>query len=247
MGGRSFSEPGTGSHALATKPKVHSVVPRLEWTQTIRKLSSLIAPTSSPFYVFANAEAALTSADIIFTDGKKDVELTSGFFDSCEVSIKYGQSIRAAIAYVCKLYDNTATYGTHQKDTEEPMDWTALTTLKLATTPITNWRAVTFRVANNIQVEHLGSDILPSEVFQKHFLYSGTIQRALTGASEAVTIMQGSKKDVEIQLTDNAASPVTTTIKFNTAALFTSREEVPELGLTLETINWEAGSLTLSS
>jgi len=246
--GRTVSQVGTGQVRLAMFPKTHTVIPRLEWTQTIQKLASLIAPTSSPFYVFAHGETPLTLCHLRATDGVTTYELDSGYFDSCEIRIRYGEAVTARLSFVARNY-TTGTYGTHQADVEAPMDWTSLINLELGADVLTQeWREVIFRVNNNVGATHAGTQyVRPMHVFQRQVIYSGTIRRVVTGQTEGLAVRDGTKKNVVIWLRDNASQQVTTEFRFVDAAISSSREEVPELDVILETISWEAGYLSLST
>jgi len=235
--GRTFSEAGTGQRALATEPMVTEALPVLRFTMNIQRITDYINTKA-----IIDAEGAVPATTLYTDDGTNDHDLTASKVNTCEVRVRRGESIKAILEVIGKTW-GTETYVAGVAREEQPTDWTKATiTIGSA---ITNWRMFNMLVNNNVASEFLGTGVTPSDVFERQALYSGRVERSITGARKFDKVSTPTKEDVVIAITDYQSTPVTKTYTFDKAAIKTSRVRVPALNLDIETIEWECGDLDI--
>ena len=234
-----FSEPGTGGRQLATLPLTASALPRLRFTMNIRRLTDYVNTNA-----IITAEGTVPSHTLYSTDGVNPHDLTSAKVNTCEIRINRGESIKAIIEVIGKTWGSTA-FQAGLARAEDPIDWTKAT-LSIAGASITNFRNMGFTVNNSVQAEFLGTTLTPTEVFERQAIYSGFVERSVTGADKFSVVAAGTKSSVVYAITNNETIPVTKTYTFSSCPLRVSRKPVRALDLDIERIEWDSGVLVIT-
>jgi len=233
-------EAGSGTRQLVSQ-QVVAAKPVVEWTQTIRRLDDYITS-----YAMITAEGAVPAHTLYVTDGAEHHDFSSNKVNSCRISIRQLESIKAALSVFVKTHD-VATLDTFLYRTDPAMYKDAVTTLTLNTVAVTKWSEIEFGIDNNVVQEILGTTILPSEVEEGEARYFMRITRGRVGAtSKFGEALSGTEQDFVIALTDNQSSPVTKTFTFADMLLRTARKEDRALGIIMERLEGVGKSMVIS-
>lgn len=240
-------EPATGQYQLAVLQPA-AVMPRLRLPIKVQRLEDYIADYShANKFCFASAEAAIAVHDLFVTDGLDPMKWADSLVNSCEIVIPIRGSVSAMIEVFAKT-KTTQAYGSDPTPiTEAPLMHTNVNTLTIGGYDIvSDFQEVRFGVAHNIQQEVLGSTLTPTEVIQRHTVYSGSITRALKTQSLETKAYGGTSAPFVIQINDNQGTPKKTKFTFDPAYIEVESKRVPGLGMILETITWRSKALVLA-
>lgn len=232
-------EAGSGQRQLASQKAVEAK-PTLEWTQNIRRLADYINA-----YCMPTAEGAIPAHTLHVTDGIEPHELGGVKVNSCMITIKVSDSIKAKISAMIKTH-TTASIGTFSEATEAAMYKNAVTSVTLGGGALTQWQQIEFGVDNKVLQETLGNQLMPAEVQEQEALYTMRITRAMNTASRFGLALAGTSQTFVIALTDNQSNPVTKTYTFADMYLTTARKEDRALGLIMEKIEGKGKSLVIT-
>lgn len=232
-------EVGSGEGRQISAQKIVAAKPVVEWTMNLRKLTDYITA-----YAMITAEGAVPAHTLYVTDGSEHHDFSLCKVNSCRITIRQTESIKAALSVFIKTHA-TATINTFLKNTEAAMYKDAVTTLTLNTDPITKWSEIEFGVDNNVLQEVLGTDITPSEVEEQEARCSMRITRARVGTEgKFAEALAGTVQDFVITLTD--ADELAKTFTFADMYLSVARKEDRGLGIVMERIEGKGKSLVIS-
>jgi len=240
--GRDFSEVGTSQRRMVTPPVKASATPRLRFTMNVQRFADYINTNA-----IITAEGAVPAHTLYTTEGTNPHDLTSAKVDSCEIQIRRGESIKAIIDVIGKTWGTTDYQAGSDRD-EDPIDFSKLNTLTIGGNSITAWRRCGFRVNNNVIAEFLGITITPTEVFERHPIYTGVIEKSIVGEADYFSdaSQPAVTRDVVVAINDNQGTPVTTTYTFADCLIQSSRKPIRGLDLVIERIEWKGGKLTIT-
>lgn len=234
-------EVGSGEGRQLSAQKPVAAKPLVEWTQNIRSLTDYLTT-----YAMITAEGAVPAHTLYVSDGAEHHDFSLAKVNSCRISIRQLETIKAALSVFGKTY-LTPTIGTFLASSVKAMYKDAVTTLTLNTTPVTKWSEIEFGVDNTVLQEILGTNIEPAEVEEQEARYTMRITRARVGAaSKFGDAIAGTKQDFVIALQDKQGSPVTKTFTFADMYLTSARIEDRELGLVMERIEGKGKSLVIT-
>ena len=216
------------------------VKPAISFVMDIAVLADYITA-----YCMVTGEGDVPAHTLYFTDGAENFDFSDAKVTRCELTQRQTEPLRAAIEVLAKSHA-TPSIGTFLGESVKPMFKTALTTLSISGTAITNWQEFGFGVNNNVAQEFLGTDLMPAEVFEQAAEYFGHILLSRKAASKFGTVKAGTKGNVVIALQDRCLLYITKTFTFTNALLESSVITVRELNLELERIEWAGDALTIS-
>ena len=232
-------EAGTAQRQLASH-KVVAAKPVLDFEMNIRRLTDFITS-----HAMITAEGVVPAHTLYYTDGTESYKFENSKVNTCRISIKTLESVKANIQVALKSHAALSP-STFEFRTEDAMYKDAVTTLNIESAPVTGWSEIEFGVDNKVLQEVLGTDIEPTEVEEQEAVYTGHILRAKPSTSKYTTALDGTVQDIVIALQDNQSSPVTKTFTYANACLKTSKIEIRKLGLDFERIEWEGKSQVIS-
>lgn len=230
---------GEGARTIAAQ-KIVAVKPALRFTMNLRRLEDYITTKA-----IITAEGAVPAHNLMVKIGTEYYDLVGWKVNTCRVTIRQMESIKAALEILGKDIITGASW-TFEKRTEDAMWKDAVAELKIATTDIANWREVEFGVDNKVLQEILGTAIKPTELGEREAIYTGHILRAHANSSYVPTVMAGTTNDVIVKLTDKQATPVSKTVTFADAYMKTARLTGRGLEMVVERIDWESKSLAIT-
>lgn len=239
-----ISEAGSEQRRLVTKETVE-VNPIIDWRMNIRRLEDYITT-----YAILTAEGAIPSHILRFYDGQDEHEFTGVRVNSCRISIRQRESIKAIVQALCANWV-AGTWGTgttpFQNRTDPAIYKTALTTLSVGGVDVlTQWRSVDFTVNNNVMQDHSGTGLMPTDVFEQEAAYEATIILPRKQASLFAAIKAGTKKTFIMALVDRQSSPVTKTFTLTDALVNRSVIQDRVLGVITEAIVLKGDQLTVA-
>jgi len=236
---RTFKMPVGGSRTLGVLKAQEVTVP-LRFSLALQRFDYITD------YCMPEEEAAISSHVLRGTDGIKKFEWTGCKVNSCELSIRRGEPVKAAIEIFASDINDAATFAEEFVEfSEDPILWSDLQSLKIAGNTVTDWREIVVRVNNNVRNEFLGPALKPSIIYEEQAEYSGHILLA-GSCSQLGNIKNGSKISIEFTLQDHQATPTTKTWKFDGCIVTVNRAEPPGLGLVIERLEFEAKTLGYS-
>jgi len=235
------SEVGSGEGRQISAQKIVAAKPLIEWTMNIRDLEDYILESA-----MITDEGVVPAHVLYVTDGSEHHDFGLCKVNSCRITIRQLESIKAALSVFIKTHA-PLTPETFNFRTFPAMYKNAVTTLTLNTVDVVKWSEIEFGVGNNVLQEILGVDILPSEVEEQEARYSMRITRARVGAtSKFGNALDGTTQDFVIALTDNEETPVTKTFTFADMYLSTTSKEDRGLGIVYERIEGKGKSMVIS-
>ena len=240
-------EAGTSQYELVVQ-EVAAVYPRLRLPMKVLRLENYIADfADTNKFCFVSEQGALSVHDLYVTDGLDSVKLADCLVNSCEVVIP----IRGSVTATMEIFAKTRTAQAYGSDptpiTDAPLMHTNVEVMSVGAHDISaDFQEFRFDVAHNIQQEVLGKTVTPTEVIQRHTVYTGGIRRALKTQSWEATAYIGTKQDIILQINDNQGVTKKTEFTWTDAIIEAESKPVPGLGMIVERIGWRAKKLTLA-
>lgn len=233
-----IKQPGTGQRRLVLLED-GSKLPGLTFTGLVQRLDGYITA-----YAFIDQEGTLPAHNLRYTDGVDLSTFTDCLVDSCELHTRVDGPIEARFRVPAKTFANFTPEPTWESDTEKPMIYADVSTVKIGTTTITNWEELACRVRHNVIQKALGNVKTPSIVKGRQIEYSGLMVLSRASASKLLDIYNGMEQDAVYEFTDHQTpTPVTKTFTFEKAKWKVSRVEVPGTDIEWERLEWEAKKL----
>jgi len=209
--------------------------------------ATILVQRLSPYltgYAIKTGEGSLPAHKIHWTDGVDIKQLDGCKVGRCQFGVRHGGNLVCDLTIVGKTLSDLTTEPTWQTYPEKALTYKNISSFKINTTSITNWKRIEWGVDNHVVEESLGVDPKPSEVEETLAEYSAACVISRKAASQLASV--GAAKTVEIKVTDNQSPAKTTTFTFKNALMTLSRVEVPGLELELERIEFKPESLTIS-
>jgi len=195
-------------------------------------------------YAIKSGEGALPAHKIHWTDGKDIKQLDGCKVGRCFFRVRHGGDLICDLTIVGKTLSDLTPEPTWQTYPEKALTYKNISSFKINTTAITNWKAIEWGVDNHVVEESLGVEPKPSEVEETLAEYSVACVISRKDASQLASV--GTAKAIEIKVTDNQSPAVTTTFTYSKALITLSRIEIPGLELELERLEFKPETLTIS-
>jgi len=238
------SEIGTATRRFALfKPE--QVIGQIMPTIVLQKNKSFLTD-----YGFISGEAAVPEIEdeLVWTNGVETKALKNAKVARADISVRLREPVRASLTILGKLTDPSAAPVWASPDTEEPMAFDSVTTLKLGGIDIKPYyKEITIGVDNNIEVEYAGTDLEFDALIDREARYSANILVTKSIAGWLEEVYAGTKQELILALEDNQTpTAVTETFTFPDMVVREARIIKRGLSAIYERITLEGNQLTIT-
>jgi len=237
---REIAEPGTGTRRFVTLDVAERRF-RISPTLLLQRLSPYLTT-----YAIASGEAAIAAHQLDWTDGVETKKITDCKVNRCSFTIPHGDKITCELEIFGKNIATQTKTPTWETYTERTLTFKNVSLFQIDDINVTNWKRLEFGVNNHVAEESLGTEPKPAEVEELEAEYFARVILSRKFASYLGSVGAGNDMKVEIGITDNQPTPVTTTFTFTEAVLTRSRIEVPGMGFLLERLEFRPRKLTIT-
>jgi len=237
---REIAEPGTGTRRFVTLDVAERRF-RISPTLLLQRLSPYLTT-----YAIASGEAGIAAHQLDWTDGAETKKMTDCKVNRCSFIIPHPEKITCELEIFGKNIEDQTKSPSWETYSERVLTFKNVSLLQINDVDVSNWKRIEFGVDNHVGEESLGTEPKPAEVEELEAEYFVRLVLSRKGASKLGSVGVGNDEKVEIAITDNKPTPVTTTFTFTEAVLTRSRIEVPGMGFLLERLEFMPRKLTIA-
>jgi len=237
---REIAEPGTGTRRFVTVDVAERRF-RISPTLLLQRLSPYLTT-----FAIASGEAAIAAHQLDWTDGAETKKMTGCKVNRCSFIIPHADKITCELEIFGKNIENQTLSPSWETYPERVLTYKDVSLFQINDVDVSNWKRIEFGVDNHVAEESLGIEPKPAEVEELEAEYFVRLVLSRKGASKLESVGAGNDEKVEIAITDNQPTPVTTTFTFTEAVLSRSRIEVPGMGFLLERLEFRPRKLTVA-
>lgn len=184
---------------------------------------------------------------LVWYDGQEYFDL-SGLADTCRLSTNPAGMLQCAVVVKGRaIHPKVAWSGATSGWNEDPLTHEDVAQFTVQASGWTNWDRLEFGVNNQVDQTPLGTDILPSEVYEKAARHTGNYRISRRWApTKFDESQQGTVQMMVIGITDKQAVPVTTTFTYSGTIIRNASVEDRDLEMVWESGDWEAENVNIA-